>query len=533
MRLSLEDIHNIDVRRQYKDLPEFYSEYESPFESDYDRLIHSPTFRRLQGKMQMIPLGESDFFRNRLSHSVELPCYAKQIATRIKQMYPDRCDINMEVLNFACLAHDLGHPPFGHLGDTILTVMMKDAGGYEGNAQTFRLLTCIEKGLINDRRLKVSRNRMGLNLTNRSLLSILKYNWILGENPDYPIKGYFPDDDFLVKSIWRQYGIEIENIPFSERPRSIECEIMDLADDITNSVMDMEDNLKRGKLNMFNMFFPNEDVLDALIDKVFGSRHELTAEEKRSMLFTTLNRIFDESDILPIQEDKVSWMRIIGIVYRRAQLLASDGFERSRFVRRLINSFIEGIEYEPNDDCLVLSRVRFTPEVQMQINVLKAFHHIFQYNAVNTIETDFKGFRFIRKMFDVFSDDVKLIPDDFQKWYFSTSEIEGLAFHLERIGRADLLPDVSKLRTVSSYDGNKRITHRNDIIMGKGDKTVNVSTIKSVNALKELEVEDYEKPYKDIIYKFRKRIICDHIACMTDSYCKSTFRRLFVPADSQ
>jgi len=534
MKLSLQETHAIDARRQYKDLPEFFSEYESPFESDYDRLIHSPTFRRLQGKRQMVPIGESDFFRNRLSHSVELPCYARQIATRIKQMYPDKCDINMEVLNFACLAHDLGHPPFGHLGDKILTKMMEDAGGYEGNAQTFRLLTTIEKGLINDRRSKVARNRMGLNLTNRSLLSILKYNWILGENPDYPIKGYFSDDDAMIRNLWRQYGVEIVDIPFSERPRSIECEIMDLADDITNSVMDLEDNLKRGVLNMFDMFFPNDKIIDILISEVFGKKYpQLSDIEKRSMLFSSLNQIFDETDILPIREDRSRWMKIIGIVYRKANLLASDGFERSRFVRRLINSFIEGVEYEPNEDCLMLSRVRFTMEVQLQVDILKSLQNIFDHNAAVTKEGDYRGFRFIRKMYDVYHDDVRMLPDDIKEWYYSTSNIQGLTFHLERIGRADLLGCMDSLKTVAGSQRGEGEIHSDELIMGKGDKAVNINDIYSIQDFRNLEVEPHEEPFREIIYKFRKRIICDHIACMTDAYCKATFKRLFVPAVPQ
>lgn len=525
--LTAEQVHEIDRHRQYKDLPEFYSENESPFESDYDRLIHSPTFRRLQGKRQMIPTGVSDFFRNRLSHSVELTCYAKQIATMISRKYPDRSDINIEVLNFACLAHDLGHPPFGHLGDKILTEVMADSGGYEGNAQTLRLLTSIEKGLINDRRVASARNRMGLNLSNRSILSILKYNWILGENPAFPEKGYFADDDFLIKSIWAQYGIDTSAIPVSERPKSIECRIMDLADDITNSLMDLEDNLKRGIVNLFNLFFPSETLLDALMDKVhFQGGPDLTLAQKQSAIFKGLNLIFNESDILPIEENKSKWVRIIGVIYRKTQKLATNGFERTRFVRKLTNEFINGIVYEPNDNCLLLSKVHFSPEVQMQVDILKAFQVIFDHQSVNTKELDYQGKRLIRKLFEAFSTDVMTMPEDFQNWYLATSDIEGLSFHLAKIGETRLLDGISALQTVETYSKSGSALHRNEIMMGRGEKR-NLNDIHSIREFREFEVEDYEKEYKEIIYRFRKRVICDHVACMTDSYCEATFDRLF------
>lgn len=115
--------------------------YRSAFRRDYARLIHSAAFRRLQGKTQLYPGHESDFFRNRLTHSLEVAQIAKSIALKINEAsdFFRANPINVDLVEFAGLAHDLGHPPFGHNGEHALDYCMRDHGGFEGNAQTLRL----------------------------------------------------------------------------------------------------------------------------------------------------------------------------------------------------------------------------------------------------------------------------------------------------------------------------------------------------------------------------------------------------------
>lgn len=128
--------------------------YRTNFRKDYSRLVHCPSFRRLAGKTQLYPGQESDFFRNRLSHSMEVAQIAKSISTRLNntQLFSDgsKLDLDTDLVEFAALAHDIGHPPFGHQGEEALDQCMLDFGGFEGNAQTLRILTKLEKKLLLD-----------------------------------------------------------------------------------------------------------------------------------------------------------------------------------------------------------------------------------------------------------------------------------------------------------------------------------------------------------------------------------------------
>ena len=116
-------------------------EYRSDFRRDYARLVHSPGFRRLQGKTQLFPWAETDFFRNRLTHSIEVAQIAKTIALKLNKAhdYFKKNNIDTDLVEFAALAHDIGHPPFGHTGEKILDGLMEKYGGFEGNAQKILL----------------------------------------------------------------------------------------------------------------------------------------------------------------------------------------------------------------------------------------------------------------------------------------------------------------------------------------------------------------------------------------------------------
>lgn len=127
---------------------------------DYARILYSSSFRRLQGKMQLLGDDAPAFFRNRLTHSLEVCQIARGIASKLELRSP-------WVAEACSLAHDLGNQPFRHAGEHELDRLAKDAGGYEGNAQTLRILTTLEKK---------SPDHPGLNLTLRTLLGVVKYD---------------------------------------------------------------------------------------------------------------------------------------------------------------------------------------------------------------------------------------------------------------------------------------------------------------------------------------------------------------------
>jgi dGTPase len=222
----------------------------SEFRRDNGRLIHSAVFRRLQGKTQLFPNYESDFFRNRLTHSIEVAQIAKGIAEQINSYHPYFLNhpIDTDLVETVALAHDLGHPPFGHNGEKALDDMMKDYGGFEGNAQTFRILSKLEKkATIDGNFIPVADSvdlRCGLNLTYRTLAGVLKYDEKIphNRNPyDKLVKGYYYTEKEIVKKI-KDFilGSEKQKGKF----KTVECKIMDIADDIAYSTYDIEDAFK-------------------------------------------------------------------------------------------------------------------------------------------------------------------------------------------------------------------------------------------------------------------------------------------------
>src|SRR5271170_5426009 len=115
-------------------------DYRSVFHQDRDRLMFTPSFRRLQAKTQVFQAGEYDFYRTRLTHSLEVSRIAESIGVWLRVARPE-VRIDLHLLECICLAHDIGHPPFGHAGERTLHAIMADYGGFEGNAQTLRILT--------------------------------------------------------------------------------------------------------------------------------------------------------------------------------------------------------------------------------------------------------------------------------------------------------------------------------------------------------------------------------------------------------
>jgi dGTPase len=206
--------NQFDEERFVTELPKRHGR--RAFARDKARVLHSAGLRRLSAKTQVMSAGADDFPRTRLTHTLEVAQIGRELGEALG------CD--PDLLETACLVHDIGHPPFGHNGEEALHKASLDIGGFEGNAQTFRLLTRLESKTIRDGR------SLGLNLTRATLDAATKYPWAFdGKNPKF---GFYEED----KEIFDWVRLEVKG-----RAKVFEAQVMDIADDIAYSVHDIED----------------------------------------------------------------------------------------------------------------------------------------------------------------------------------------------------------------------------------------------------------------------------------------------------
>lgn len=376
---------------------------------DYARVIHSASFRRLQGKTQILSLGDSDFYRTRLTHSLEVAQIAGGLAKQLAKSHPDHDAAqhlpDRSMIQAIGCTHDLGHPPFGHGGEVALNYCMRSNGGFEGNGQTLRILTRLENFSAS----------AGANLSRRTLLGVLKYPapFSLVRNPDIepallfsptsvklldvkackPPKCYMDSEQDVVDWI-------LDPLSNSDREsfvgvvqksdghgksihKSLDCSIMDVADDIAYGVHDLEDAIA---LNLVS----KEQLAQAVADRCPDFLDSLKSKYPGESGNDVFSRMIDG-------------------------LFGSAG-DRKRYVSRLVHHFVTAIsfkEFPEFDEPLVRFRAELAPAQAAFLGALQQFviEEVIRSPEVQHLE--FKGQGMVVSVFEAMQSDPKrLLPRD-------------------------------------------------------------------------------------------------------------------------
>jgi dGTPase len=405
------------------------------FRRDNGRLIHSSVFRRLQGKTQLFPCYESDLFRNRLSHSLEVAQIAKGIAENINNnhSYFQKNFIDLDLIETIALAHDIGHPPFGHNGEKALDNCMKEYGGFEGNAQTLRILSKIEKKKTLDGDATPVKNgedyRCGLNLTYRCLASVLKYDNMIPKDrkkTDDVVKGFYYTELDIVNKIRK--NIYANNV---KRIKTIECQIMDVADDIAYSTYDLEDAFKAEFLSPIKMLATDPILLDKVAIKVKKKLNLPQFGHKAvfRVLFENYKDIleFDNIDTF-LPEDGIARENLVATIaphaYDLSNRICCDGYFRTKHTSDLVHEFMSDIDIKLNKYNPSLSEIKIPQKIRKKIEILKNYTYEAVIMSPRLKVAEYRGYEIVETIFRALTEDsifdgIKLLPDDFQNLYNS------------------------------------------------------------------------------------------------------------------
>lgn len=247
----------------------------SPFQVDRDRILYSSALSRLAEITQVVSPDRGHVFHNRLTHSMKVAQLTRRIAERLTKRSLElamEANLDPDAAEAAALAHDLGHPPFGHLAEEELNRLCKEHGGFEGNAQSFRIASRLSVSDALDADSKPLLN--GLNLTRGTLHGLLKYPWLLGENPDKQDKwGAYEEEREVFE--WVRDGAGTD--------RAVAAEVMDWADDITYAVHDVVDFYVAGKIPLDRLV---SDTSDSELREFFDAmleRHPKLAPRRKEL----------------------------------------------------------------------------------------------------------------------------------------------------------------------------------------------------------------------------------------------------------
>lgn len=400
-------MNEIWLERRLKKVSKRQHDHRDPFQRDRARILHSAAFRRLQSKTQVMGSGQSDFYRTRLTHSLEAAQIGSGITAQLRCKSPQLCQklfpLTDSLVEAICLAHDIGHPPFGHGGEVALHYMMRQHGGFEGNGQTFRIVA----------RLEPFSKHNGMNLSRRTLLGLLKYPQTLEKlnnapnhtiidnfrqlqaNEWHPPKGLYKDDEDIINWLLNPLSLNDRNLfqQINTQPKghsktrfkSLDCSIMELADDIAYGIHDLEDAVFTGVVNQ-------QDFDSHVIQKLILLDDAWLSEYCQ----TLTNNLFSEEHYL--QKDAIGG---------------------------LVNYFITAIELtdlnEHNSDVhfeepLLQYNATLPQTIMQALQIFKDFVYNFVIKQTSIQRLEYRGQQIVMELFEALSSDpLRLLPKNSAK----------------------------------------------------------------------------------------------------------------------
>jgi dGTPase len=372
------------------------------FEIDLSRIVHSGAFRRLQAKTQVIGLHVSDVQRTRLTHSMEVAQIARQMVIHLNQhpLLQEKGALDASLIEAAALAHDLGHAPFGHRGEAALNQCMRDFGGFEANAQTFRLLTRLE-----------GESGQGLNLTRGLLLSIMKYPRLFHEVENrkqyehdshfQPPKasvftgdqGYFEwvlDPFSTAEKNYLQACQHHEKRHHQTIHKTLEASLIEIADDLAYGTHDVEDGINLGMIRLHDL----KQILNS-----FAEHTSSSLQQARALL-------------QPLQAESSQ------LKYRIKHVFSL-----------LITAFVSSLQVKQTDGLFVSPRLQYQitlPEHMQQL--LRQLHQLVADEVIGSqrVQTiSYRGSYMIQHLFAALMTESSLLPrSDRQRLRLATTEAE-------------------------------------------------------------------------------------------------------------
>ena len=312
------------------------TDYRNAFQVDRDRIIHAHAFRKLQSKTQVFLSGEYDFYRTRLTHSMEVAQIGRSICHFLRTLPgPLREDffIDSDLVEAVCLAHDMGHPPFGHSGERTLQELMARWGGFEGNAQTVHILVAT---MYQD-----SLGVRGMQPTRALLDGVLKYKTLYGEFRRPPANHFLYDTQRDVRRfVFGGAAIPKAQVPGERlnRFKSIECQIMDWADDAAYSLNDILDGVKAGFLSIDRIeAWADGKVGDALGLRLLDELLDAIRTDRLAGIFSARIGAFITACRL---RERKNFMAARTHRYRFELVVAPEAQRQALFYKRLANDLI-------------------------------------------------------------------------------------------------------------------------------------------------------------------------------------------------